>query len=117
MCGGAFAQPIAITFVVVQELADVIKCTKFCGDRLRGFCATEGQSLGSPIGKRYGPYHSGKHYRAAVLNNNLVHCLLITLILDLSDFLCRLRHNYLRKNNDSLLLRQLSAVVDQYRFY
>jgi hypothetical protein len=26
-----------------------------------------GQSLGSPIGKRYGPYHSGKHYRAAVL--------------------------------------------------
>jgi hypothetical protein len=51
----------------LQELADVIKCTKFCGDRLRGFCAMEGQSLGSPIGKRYGPYHSGKHYRAAVL--------------------------------------------------
>jgi hypothetical protein len=67
MCGGVFAQPIAITFVVVQELADLIKCAKFCGDRLRGFCATEGQSLGSPIGKRYGPYHSGKHYRAAVL--------------------------------------------------
>jgi hypothetical protein len=35
---------------------------------------------------------------------------LITFILDLSDFLCRLRHTYLRKNNDSLLLRQLSAV-------
>jgi hypothetical protein len=62
MCGGAFAQPMAITFVMIQELADVIKCTKFCGDRLRGFCATEGQSLGSPLGKRYGPYHSGKHY-------------------------------------------------------
>jgi hypothetical protein len=66
MCGGAFAQPIAITFVVVQELADLIKCTKFCGDRLRGFCATAGKNLGSPIGKRYGPYHNGKHYRAVV---------------------------------------------------
>jgi hypothetical protein len=47
----------------------------------------------------------------------MVHCLLITLIPDLLDFLCRLRHTYVRKNNDSLLLRQLSAVVDQYRFY
>jgi hypothetical protein len=66
MCGGAFAQPIGITFVVVQELAVLMKCTQFCGDRLRDFCATVGQSLGSPIGKRYDPYHSGKHYRAAV---------------------------------------------------
>jgi hypothetical protein len=46
MCGGAFAQPIAINFGVVQELADVIKRTKFSG---------EGQTLESPIGKRYGP--------------------------------------------------------------
>ena len=65
MCGGALAQPIAIIFVVVQELADVIKCTKFGDVRLKGLCATEGQSLGSPIGKRFGPYHSCKHYRAA----------------------------------------------------
>ena len=55
--------------------------------------------------------------RSLNVNNNLVHCLLITLILDLLNFLCRLRHIYLRKNNDSLLLRQLSAVVDQCRFY
>jgi hypothetical protein len=27
--GGAFAQPIAVSFVVVQELADIINCTKF----------------------------------------------------------------------------------------
>jgi hypothetical protein len=66
MCGGAFAQPIAISFVVVQELADIINCTKFCGDRLRGFCAMEGQSVGSPIGNCYGPCHSGKFYPAAV---------------------------------------------------
>jgi hypothetical protein len=55
--------------------------------------------------------------RSLNVNNSLVHCLLITLILDLLDFLCHLRHTYLRKNNDSLLLHQLSALVDQYRFY
>jgi hypothetical protein len=40
--------------------------------------------------------------------NSLVHSQLITLILDLSDFLCTLRHFYLRMNNDGLLFRQLS---------
>jgi hypothetical protein len=38
--------------------------------------------------------------RSLNVNNNLVHCLLITLILDLQDFLCRLRHTYLRNNKD-----------------
>jgi hypothetical protein len=54
--------------------------------------------------------------RSLNVNNSVVHCLFNTLILDLSDFLCRLRHIYLHKNDDGLVLRQLSAVVNQNRF-
>jgi hypothetical protein len=36
-----------------DELADVIKCSKFHRDRFSGFCATVGQNSPFPIGKRY----------------------------------------------------------------
>jgi hypothetical protein len=54
------AKPIAIIFYKLRDLVDVINCEKFHVNRLRGF-------WGSPIGKRYRPYHTGKHCRAAVL--------------------------------------------------
>jgi hypothetical protein len=47
----------------------------------------------------------------------LVHCLLITLILVLSDFQRSLRHIYLRKKNGGLMLYQFYTVVDPKRVY
>jgi hypothetical protein len=44
-----------------------------------------------------------------------MHCMLIKWLLDLSDFLGRLHHIYLRKAIDGLVFRQLSAVVDLCR--
>jgi hypothetical protein len=35
----------------------------------------DSQSQGSPIGKRYSPYHIGKHYRAAMWLITLAICL------------------------------------------
>lgn len=62
MSGGAPTQPMAIIFGILWDwdVTDVINCLKFCIDWLRGFWIMTGQISGSPVGKWYGFYNTGK---------------------------------------------------------
>jgi hypothetical protein len=64
MSGGTTAQQIAIFLDTLRELTDPINRKKIYVNRLRVF-DLHLVKVGVSTGKRYRPYHNGKHYVTA----------------------------------------------------